>query len=221
MKTSHACRLIAVLCVGLAAVFSVTATRASIVENASRMMTAGDFDGDGINEVAYVLSSGEIFVHDFNDRRGSGALPGVTAQAVTAADLDGNGVPEIAFVNAATQQLQSYSAATQSFTTHPFPSGHSSFSTLSAGDVGALPGDELMVVASGVPFIRQTDGSYQSTPGSGVVKLASGELISGNAGDEFLVRNSVGAPYLYNYATNSYSSVGGSIDQVFAISFGI
>jgi hypothetical protein len=121
---------------------------AGIVENASRLMTAGDFDGDGVNELAFISSTGQILVHDLNNARRTALLPGTTAQAVTAADLDGDGTPEIAFINNSTKQLQSYHLPSQTLTTHPFPGGYNQFSMLSAGNVDGGLREELMLRAN-------------------------------------------------------------------------
>ena len=185
----------------------------ALEENASRRIAAGDFDADGFAETAQIRSDGRVYVHDFDTPGDSRVLPGIQATQVTAADLDGNGTPEIAFIDITTQALRSYSVPADAATTHPFPGGYTSIFTLSAGNTDGAVGDELMVAAgTGQLFVRQIDGTYTNTNGV-AVKLASGELLSGNPNDTFVVRNSGGAPYVYNGGT-SWSGLGGAIDQI-------
>jgi len=166
-------------------------------------ITPEDFDGDGVSEMAQIRSDGSVAIYDASLPGGSTTIAGVQATQITAADLDGNGTAEIAFINMTTNALQSYSLPADATTTHPFPSGYTSIFTLSAGNTDGAVGDELMVAAgTGRLFVRRTNGTYVD------------ELIGGNAGDEFVVRAAAGAPYVYNYATNSWAGLGGALDQI-------
>jgi len=164
-----------------------------VYENPSRRMTAGDFDNDGVNEVAYIGSTNHIWVQDFNNPAASGVLPGPTVRALTAADLDGNGVPEIAFIDASANQLRSYNAVTGTLTTHSLPAGYTAFSTLSAGDVDGQVGHELMLSANADQLFIYENGTYVDTGGQ-ANRIARGEVVQGTAGDDFLVISAGGDP---------------------------
>ncbi|NQT52552.1 PEP-CTERM sorting domain-containing protein [bacterium] len=208
--------IVVILVAGLAASLG----QAGVVENASRRMTAGDFDNDGINEVAFLYTNGQIYVQNFANPAASGLVTTQRASAITAADLDGNGTPEIAFVNAATGQLQSYSAATSTVTTHALPGGVTGLLTVAAGNTDGVVGDELMVISrtsaqlSGTPYIRSTAGTWTS-PGGALSKLTAAPVEPGNPNDVLLGRNSAGIPYYYG--TAGWTSLGGDrIDQITA-----
>jgi len=194
---------------------------AGVEENASRRMTAGDFDNDGVNEVAFIHTSGRIFVQDLNDPASSGLVTTERASALTAADIDGNGTPEIAFVNAATGQLQSYSAATDAVSTLPLPAGVPAVLTVSAGDLDGEEGEELIVLSrtgaalSGTPYVRAIDGTW-SSPGGALAKVTAEPVMPGNPNDVLLGRNMNPASGWYHTGTGWVHIGGGRLDQITA-----
>jgi len=216
-----------------AAVLMLTAAvDAGTYENTSRRMAAGDFDNDGVNEVVYVDAGNQIVLHDFNNATRSVILPGTTVKAVTAADLNGSGVPEIAYINAATSGLESYNVATATQTGYAWGTP---LATLSAKNVTADAGDELMLLSTGGQ-VTLWDNNAFSVPGGGLVQISSGAVTFSGDGRtyDFVGRNAGQDPWAYDWQTNHWRSLGGKIvyattgnviandgdDEVFAANIG-
>jgi len=201
--------VVARLSMVLVMLFVAVCAQAGIYESTSRRMAAGDFDNDGVNELAYIRGSG-IYVHDFNTPGASKYVPGVTAAQVTAADMDGDGTPEITFINSSTQTLQSYNMATQTLTTYtPAPAA---FSTLSAGNATADPSHELMLLATNDAVHTWDNGTYSGSLG-GLRQIASGNVNVGANNFKFVGRNAGGAPYGYRW-TAGFTGLGGTLSYL-------
>ena len=185
------------------------AVQAGTYENTTRRMAAGDFDGDGVNEVAYIDATGQIVVHDFNNATRSVILPGTTAGALTAADLNGDGVPEIAYINSATNGLQSYNVATSTQTSYAHGTP---LATLSAKNVTPDASDELMLLSTGGTVTLWDNGAF-SVPGGGLSQISSGSVTFSGDGRtyDFVGRNSGKVPYAYDVQTNHWRGLGGSV----------
>lgn len=192
-------------------------------ENSSKLMAAGNFFGDGKNEVAHIRADGTVFISDFHQPK-SQEVAGITASQIIAADLNGDGRDELSFINAATQQFQTFDFDTQTLTTHPGAPSGPGYQTLSAANTDGIAGDEVMVAATNgqlAVFDPKTNtfprinGSIQATG-----RITSGDIISGNAGEDFLVRNTVsaanGTPFVFNFDTNTFTSLGGGVDELVA-----
>jgi hypothetical protein len=195
--------------------------QAVVYENSRHFMASGDFFLDGTNDVVYVRGDGSLFVHDFNGFN-SHAI-GSSATKVIAADLNADGRDEALYLNSS-GQVQSYDFGTKTTATLPTPGGvHTGYFELSAGDTDGTPGHELMLAtnSAGTLFLYDPQtATFTATPGNtanAAGRINAGELVGGNAGDEFLVTNgAVAAPFGYNAATNSYFALGGGVDEVIA-----
>lgn len=195
-------------------------------ENSRKLMAAGDFFGDGKNEVAHIRADGTVFISDFHQTK-SQVVAGITASQIIAADLNGDGRDELSFINAATFQFQTFDFSTNTLTTHPGAPGGPTYQTLSAANTDGIAGDEVMVAATNgqlAVFDPKTNtfprinGSIQLSG-----RISSGDIISGNAGEDFIVRNAPnagnpanGTPFVFNFDTNGFTSLGGGVDEIIA-----
>jgi hypothetical protein len=215
-------RWLSVMLVAAVLGLSPVAGRAAVYENASHEMTAGDFNNDGVNDVATIGSSGQMLLHDLaNGARQS--VPGITASRLVAADMNGDGWDDLAYINGASQQLEYINMATQTVVPVALPPGAgglgvTGWANLSVGDTDGDANHELLLSGNDTPgagrLFLYDNGVYTDTTG-GAGELASGNLVGGNAGDEFVVVNkNSNAPYVYNAATNSFSGLGGAVDMV-------
>ncbi len=185
-------------------------------------MTAGDFYGDGRNEVAYirddvtnVTSLGTIFVHDFSDGQ-SRRVPCALADKLIAADLDGNGRDELVFIDAYSKYVRSYDFVTKSFS---ILAGSAKYQDLSAGDVDVNnDGDELLLSRTDDGFIRYYNGSVQYPhPNTWGHRMVRGDFDPDRPGDEFAMRGDEDFGNLYYFEPGKKpETVGGSVEYLAA-----
>lgn len=173
---------------------TICATDAAVYENSNHEMTAGDFHGDGRNEVAYVRGDGTIFVHDFTDGQ-SRRVPCALADKLIAADLDGNGRDELVFIDGYSKHVRSYDFVTKSFSTL---ADDTTYRDLSSGDADNDGVAELLLSQTDY-VIRYFDGSVQDPlPDTFGHRMVRGDFMPIRLGDEFAMRGSDGRLYYFD-----------------------
>ena len=194
----------------VAVVMLAASVHAAVYESTSRRMAAGDFDGDGVNEVVYLDAGNQIILHDFNNSTRSVILPGTTASAVTAADLNGSGVPQIAYINSSTSGLQSYNVATSTQTSYAYANP---LATLSANNADADVNHELLLLQTNDNVIRWDNAAGFTSPGGQLRQIGAGNFRWGTTDYEFVGRNSGSAPYASDWQ-GGYLALGGGLTYV-------
>lgn len=184
-------------------------------------MAAGDYDGDGRADVAWILPGGDLALYSPWLAFG-GVVPGTNAYAVVAADVTpgGDGVHELVYLRqtdpnpANPQQIRYISVTAMSDNPYPSPpNGVALQSRLTAGDWNNDGNYGIVVTApnSFAVWGSQELGAgpvWNAPGGAGALTGAwvAADLVAGRPGMEFVGFNQAGRAYIYNGGTsNSYT----------------